>query len=457
MPDYRRINYEVMSDTVQQYKNLPELQVAVKNSLNNQYIVRHEDNINQPQSNDSATRYVVSAKRSFEAAKGYSGKKVAVLNFANNHTVGGAPYSAGAQEESLCRCSTLYACLLAMKEKFYDRHISQFENREIDYMGNDDLIYTPDVVVFKTDERTDPIMPVLLPREEWYKVDVITSAAPEIFRMLSIPDNYEDVISSRIKKILDVAARENVQVLILGAWGCGAFKNPSDVVARVFHSLLKNYSFEVVEFAMASRSDVSDSVFAKEFEDCGAESENVEAEKIALSVKDEIEKLLRSTGRENIELVINWLEAHNFYTVPASAGKHNNFKGGLAKHSLEVCEEALKLNEEAKLPETSVIICSLLHDVCKWDNYYFTSNGKLVCDDDAKANGHGRRSMFIVKRGCKLPLNYDEEMAIWWHMGEHEPSIKKFPEIFEDSKNIALCKLIQSADGISAHKSTNVK
>ena len=42
----------------------------------------------------------------------------------------------------------------------------------------------------------------------------------------------EELITSRIKKILDVAAKERVEVLILGAWGCGAFRNPREVVAK---------------------------------------------------------------------------------------------------------------------------------------------------------------------------------------------------------------------------------
>ena len=77
------------------------------------------------------------------------------------------------------------------------------------------------------------------------------------------PSNYEAAITSRVKKILDVAAKEKAEVLILGAWGCGAFRNDPVVVSRAFHSLLKNYNFEVVEFALASRGDVSGSVFGE--------------------------------------------------------------------------------------------------------------------------------------------------------------------------------------------------
>lgn len=261
--DYRRINKEVMSDTKQQYESIEELKEAVKYSIEHQYMVAQEENIDMPAERNSQTRYVCSGKRSFEAAKAYRGKKTAVLNYANNHAIGGAPFSAGAQEESLCRCSTLLPCLEAMSEPFYQRHKRQFEAKEIGYMGNDDLIYTPDVVVFKSDERTDPIYPKMMDRSEWYKVDIITCAAPEMKNLRRKPANYEEIITQRIKKILDVAAKEKVEVLILGSWGCGDFKNPIEVVAKVFLSLLKSYNFEVVEFALASKGDVSNSPFAQ--------------------------------------------------------------------------------------------------------------------------------------------------------------------------------------------------
>ena len=261
--EYRRINREVMTDTKLQYETIPELKEAVKNSIELQFMVAQEENIDQPVADSHQTKYVCSGKRSFEAAKDYKGKKIAVLNFANNHSIGGSPFSAGAQEESLCRCSTLLPCLEAMNEPFYQKHICQFASKEINYMGNDDLIYTPDVVVFKTDERTDPIYPKMMDPSEWYKVDVITSAAPQLRKVRTLPANYNDVIFSRIKKILDVAAKEHAEVLILGAWGCGAFKNDINVVSGTFYSLLKNYNFEVVEFALSDPAYVTNSPFNK--------------------------------------------------------------------------------------------------------------------------------------------------------------------------------------------------
>ena len=265
MNNYRNINYNVMLDTQHQYETIPELVSAVENSITRQYMVAQEDDVDVNSAETPSTQYVVSGKRSFEAAKGYNDKKVAVLNFANNHSIGGAPFSAGAQEESLCRCSTLLPCLQAMKESFYERHIRLYAAGQLDHMGNDDIIYTPDVIVFKTDERTDPIWPQMMPREDWYSVDVITCAAPELWHGHRRPADYEVLIARRIKRILDVAAKAGAEVLILGKWGCGAFKNPIDVVARTFKTLLKNYNFEIVEFALATRADINNDIFAQEF------------------------------------------------------------------------------------------------------------------------------------------------------------------------------------------------
>ena len=273
MNSYRNINRNVMLDTQHQYETVPELVAAVENSISRQYMVAQEDIVDITPAENSSTRYVMSGKRSFEAAKGYHGKKVAVLNFANNHSIGGAPFSAGAQEESLCRCSTLLPCLQAMRETFYERHIRLYAAGEMDHMGNDDIIYTPDVIVFKTDERTDPIWPQMMPREDWYKVNVITCAAPELWHGHKKPDDYEALIARRIKRILDVAANAGAEVLILGKWGCGAFRNPIDVVARSFRTLLKNYNFEIVEFALATHANINNDIFAQEF---GSESGNHE-------------------------------------------------------------------------------------------------------------------------------------------------------------------------------------
>ena len=116
----------------------------------------------------------VSKKRTFEAASKYKGNKVAVHNFASASNPGdGVVKGASAQEECLCRCSGLYFCLNTpeMWTGFYTPHRNAH-----DPIHNDDIIYTPDIVVFKTDER----IPKLMSENDWYKVNVITCAAPNL-------------------------------------------------------------------------------------------------------------------------------------------------------------------------------------------------------------------------------------------------------------------------------------
>lgn len=257
--DRRQINRSVMQDTVQQYENLTSLRNAIDVSLTCQYMVSEDEVIDVERVEHSHNTYLCTPHRTLEAAKNYAGKRVAVLNFANNHSVGGAPFYAGAQEESMCRCSTLYPCLQAMEKVFYVKHQNLFAAHKIGFMGNDDIIYTPLVVVFKTDKRERIIRPVMMPEEEWYKVDVITCAAPELNKMRTIPADYETQMRRRIRRILEVAAREKVEVLILGKWGCGAFANPEEVVARLFYEELEHYEIGTVEFALGG--DEPDSPF----------------------------------------------------------------------------------------------------------------------------------------------------------------------------------------------------
>ena len=260
--NYREINFRVMTDTVEQCKTVPFLKEAIKNSIEKQYVVKEGTDIQVPVSLAVETKIVLSGHRTFEAASQYLGKRVAVLNFANNHSIGGAPFSAGAQEESLCRCSTLYPCLQANYETFYKPHIDAFHSKRMTAMGNDDLIYTPDIVVFKSDESE----PQMLPSGQWYSVNVITSAAPECYAYTTLPENYKRIIRSRVKQVLDVAAAEGNEVLVLGAWGCGAFKNPTYTVAMTFKELLQDYHcFEVVEFAIGDKYGKNFEAFNRAF------------------------------------------------------------------------------------------------------------------------------------------------------------------------------------------------
>ena len=205
----------------------------------------------------------VSKKRTYEAASAYaSEQRVAVLNFASaSNPGGGVVNGAGAQEECLCRCSTLYFDLIAkeMWEGFYAPHRAAHDS-----LHNDDIIYTPGVTVFKSDTA----YPKLLPEKDWYRVDVITCAAPNLRENPSNRYNPGDgaavrisaselqaLHEKRLRRILDVAVMQEAEAVILGAFGCGAFRNDPKVVAEAAKNVIPEYlhAFRTIEFAVYCR------------------------------------------------------------------------------------------------------------------------------------------------------------------------------------------------------------
>lgn len=141
-------------------------------------------------------------------------------------------------------------------------------------------------------------------------------------------------------------------------------------------------------------------------------------------------KALRSTNREGIDKLISCLEYEtDFFTAPASTKYHLAYEGGLLEHSLNVLnmlkEECLDITE---LSSESIVLVSLLHDVCK-ANYYKKDYRNVKVDgtwkqvecytvDDQVPLGHGEKSVIILQNYINLTL--EEAMAIRWHMGGFE-------------------------------------
>lgn len=262
MYDRREKNTKIFKDTEYMYSTNAKLKSAVENSLNNQELFLTDEEFEAICIGNRRGKVVVSGKRTLEASEVYAkqGKRVCVLNFASaTNPGGGVIHGSSAQEESICRCSTLYPCLDndEMHRKFYMPH------READDpLYNDDIIFTPGVKVFKSDSN----FPELLQESEWWDVDVITCAAPNLRNVPSNITNldagssraeisYEglrELLSTRIKRIFDVAIMNEAEVLILGAFGCGAFRNPPKLVAKVFAEYTKELRtcFDVIEYAV---------------------------------------------------------------------------------------------------------------------------------------------------------------------------------------------------------------
>jgi uncharacterized protein (TIGR02452 family) len=179
-----------------------------------------------------AGRVAVTAETTLAAARrltGTAGGRVAALNFASARNPGGGfRTGAQAQEESLCRASALAACLLAVPE-YYTAH-----RADLDVLYSHRVIHSPAVPVFRDDDGA------LLP-EPW-QTDFLTAAAPntgvlagrEPGRLAAVPA----VLRERAGRVLRVAVAAGCRRLVLGAWGCGVFRNDPVRVAEAFRAHL---------------------------------------------------------------------------------------------------------------------------------------------------------------------------------------------------------------------------
>ena len=270
-------NIAVFKDTERLCKSNPKLSESVKKATALQKLILESDHLPEQKKDiyKDAAKVIVSRKRTYEAASAYKENHVAVHNFASaSNPGGGVTNGASAQEECLCRCSGLYFCLNtpAMWDGFYKPHRDAH-----DPIHNDDIIYTPGVTVFKTDKAT----PQLMNESEWYDVDVITCAAPNLRDQPSnryntgdgnkqVVMNDKDLLAlheKKLRRILEVVLSEGCDTVILGAFGCGAFQNNPEVVALANKNVIKDYlhAFKNIELAVycSPRDDRNFKIFER--------------------------------------------------------------------------------------------------------------------------------------------------------------------------------------------------
>ena len=270
-------NIAVFKDTEKLCKTNPKLSESVKKATASQKLILEGDHLSEQKKDiyKDAAKVIVSGKRTYEAAAAYKENHVAVHNFASaSNPGGGVVNGASAQEECLCRCSGLYFCLNSpiIWDGFYKPHRDAH-----DPIHNDDTIYTPGVTVFKTDTAS----PQLMNESEWYDVDVITCAAPNLRNQPSnrynTGDGNKQVVmkdkdlfalhEKKLRRILEVVLSEGCDTVILGAFGCGAFQNDPEVVALANKNVIKDYlhAFKNIEFAVycSPRDDRNFKIFER--------------------------------------------------------------------------------------------------------------------------------------------------------------------------------------------------
>ncbi|MBR6030274.1 MAG: TIGR02452 family protein [Clostridia bacterium] len=266
MFDRRQKLIEVFEDTLDYTSENAQLSAAAEASCRETSIFSADAYPPLPEKRERPAVIAVTGKKSFQAASdrrhAHGEERIAVLNFASAvNPGGGVKHGSSAQEESLCRCSTLYPTLNQrfLWEAYY------LPNRAAENpLHTDACIWSPDVVICKTDES----LPQRLDAGEWVKVDVITCAAPNLRELpgnihnpeaadavrLSADEQYA-IHLKRARHILHISASKRADALILGAFGCGAFANDPWAVARAYRDALTEYAqyFSYIEFAVYCR------------------------------------------------------------------------------------------------------------------------------------------------------------------------------------------------------------
>jgi len=194
-----------------------------------------------PASSPRSTRIEVVNATTLAAARALvdEGHDVAALNFASaRHPGGGFLNGARAQEESLCRASALYPCLVGD---------AMYERRTDDGLYSDWVIYSPAVPVFRGDDGELLSAP--------YPVSFLTCAAvnAKVARARRSEDAILAAMTRRVDRVLAVAAAHGHDALVLGAWGCGVFANDPDAIAARFAAALADRwrdRFAAVTFAI---------------------------------------------------------------------------------------------------------------------------------------------------------------------------------------------------------------
>lgn len=194
-----------------------------------------------------STSLHVSNRTTLEAARALSGTytHIVCLNFASAKNPGGGFLSGSqAQEESLARSSGLYATLQTQPE-FY-----AFHRQRSNSLYSDHMIFSPQVPVFRDDQGNLLDAPWLT---SFITAAAVNAGAVRQNQPAQITE-IEPTMRRRARFVLGVAALHGCDALILGAWGCGVFKNDPAMVAAIFAGVLDEplfrHRFAHTEFAV---------------------------------------------------------------------------------------------------------------------------------------------------------------------------------------------------------------
>ena len=149
---------------------------------------------------------------------------------------------------------------------------------------------------------------------------------------------------------------------------------------------------------------------------------------------------MNEASKQRIRSMTTKLMETSFYKMPASTKYHNNFTGGLFKHSMNVWDSLEKLTKQMELKwqdEASPYVIAMLHDACKIDAYFFNHDYGCWERSDKHPEGHGDLSLKVAEE-LDIELTDEEKACIRWHMGafddqenwnEYTKAIHEYPNV----------------------------
>lgn len=178
------------------------------------------------------------------------GYNVCALNFADALIPGGLVKTGEVtQEDDLCRCSNLYESLIkpdCIKDYY------EYNNSLNTSKYSDRVIYSKGVTVLRESLNYSLL-------DKPVKCDIVTCPAPIVFQNQL---EYYNLVVNRLRGIIRVVASNDINAIVLGAWGCGAFGGDARIVGRAFAEVLRDFvCFDIVNFSVKStRNDSIDNL-----------------------------------------------------------------------------------------------------------------------------------------------------------------------------------------------------
>lgn len=305
-------------------------------------------------------------------------KPVLVLNLANPvHPGGGVRRGARAQEEDLCRKSSLLLSLESKKaSEYYDYNRSLHT-----YMGSDAMIFTPQVEIIR-DENGNLL-------DDTVVVAVLTCAAPMVNQGKEglSEAQYQDMVYQRIVGMLKCAAYFGYKYLVLGAWGCGAFGNDAHVISDLFYKALKEFNYDGmgessffwhIHFAVLDRTaeQYNFKEFCRNFDHFYRDEDQKEIDAVLEKIKKTevyLDKIRGSLiGGAAGDALGYPVEFHSESSIFARYGKK-----GIQEYALDPSSGKALISDDTQMT-------------------LFTANGILVADTRISLHGIGGDSPFCI-------------------------------------------------------------